>query len=172
MNYADLKLKLNTSTVKVDDNITVLQYLPIEEKNDIIQLALQNAEENGQYNLVELDMYFALYVVYSYSNIEFTVEEKSNAPELYDVLHSNGIINKIINAIPKCEYDYLRSTLEDTLKSKREYRNTIAATLNSFIENLPKNVEEAVKIAKQFKPEDFQRVIDFATAANGNRPIN
>lgn len=173
ISFTDVKNKLNLEeeVVKYHD-IEILKYLSIEDKNSIIQLALQNSEESGIYNLLKLNMYFELYIIYSYTNINFSMEEKSNPVEIYDILKSNGLIDTIINSIPEKEYAYLKTTLKDTMELKIKYRNTIAAVLNSFIENLPKNAEEAMKTINTFNPEDFQKVIDFANAANGGRPID
>jgi hypothetical protein len=81
-------------------------------------------------------------------------------------------MDAIYNAIPVSETKYLQDMLDETLAVKLEYRNTIASVINSFIENLPVNANAAKDIIEKFNPEDFQRVLNFATAANGNRPIN
>ena len=176
MNYSDLNLTIynNTTNISItpDFDINVKMYLPIEDKNDIIQLALQNSEENGIYNLLKLNMYFELYIMYLYTDIEFTLEEKSDPVALYDVLKSRGIIESTIDAIPGAEYEYLLTMLKETMKLKLEHRNTVAAVLNNFIDNLPKNAEEAMNIVNKFNPEDFQQVLAFAKAANGGREIN
>lgn len=176
MNYSDFDLKTNTDTIRASIQpgveINILRYLPIEEKNDIIQGALQNADENGIYNLVKLDMYFKLYCVYSYTDIEFTTEEKNDPAKLYNELCSNGIMECIFNSMDRDELNYLENMLEKTFKMKVKYRNTAASVINSFMESMPINANAAKEIIEKFNPEDFQRVIDFATAANGNRPIN
>lgn len=176
MNYSDLHLTIynNTTNISImpDKNINVLMYLPIADKNDIIQIALQNSEENGIYNLLKLHMYFELYITYLYTDIEFTTDEKDDPAFLYDMLKSNGIIDAVIRAIPPAEYGELYKMLEDTMKLKIKYRNTIASVLNSFVENLPINAKNAQEIIEKFNPEDFQRVLEFAKAANGGREIN
>lgn len=172
MKYSDLNLTINNNTIKVNDNINVLEYLPIEDKYSIIYLALQNAEENGEYNLIKLQMYYQLYMVYMYSNLEFTDEEKQNESKVYDELKSNGILDGILAAIPASETIYCDAVLKETLDAKRTYRNTVASVIHGFINDLPKNANMAKDIISQFNPEDFQQVIDFARAANGGRPIN
>ena len=176
MNYSDFNLRTNidTKTISVlpGQEINILQYLPVEEKNDIIQVALQNAEENGIYNLIKLDTFYKMFIVFSYTDINFTSEEKEDVAALYNALCSNGIIDAIYDAIPANEKEYLKDMLDKTLAIKLEYRNTVASVVNSFIENLPVNANAAKDIIEKFNPEDFQRVINFATAANGNRPIN
>ena len=52
-----------------------------------------------------------------------------------------------------------------------ELENRATAFLTKVIQDLPKNAEAAAKIVDEFDPEKFQQVIDFATAANGGRPI-
>jgi hypothetical protein len=176
MNYSDFNLRtdIDTKTISVlpGQEITILQYLPIEEKNDIIQIALQHAEENGIYNLLKLEMFYKMFIVFSYTNIEFTAEEKEDITRLYDELVSSGVMDAILNTMNARERDYLRTVLDDTMAMKMKYRSTIASVLNSFVENLPVNANAAKDIIEKFNPEDFQRVLNFATAANGNRPIN
>lgn len=154
-----------------DCRIGVLQYLPIEQKNDIIQIALQNSEENGMYNLLKLDMYFHLYICYLYTDIEFTDKEKDNPANTYDTLMSYGVIEQVIAAMDPDEYGMLYSTMMETLETRMKYKSTVASVINSFIEQLPVNAENAADIIKNFNPEMFQQVIQFARAANGDRPI-
>ena len=173
MNYSDLQLTIKDNTVCLDEHpeITVLQYLPIADKNSIIELALQNSEQGTIYNEFKLKMYFELYITYMYSNIEFSEEDKADEAALYDALYSNGVIRAILCALPQEEFNELYHAFEHTKRNKMEYRNTIAAVINSFIEDLPKNAEAAKSIIEQFNPEDFQQVINFAKAANGGRDI-
>lgn len=175
MNFSDFNLHLDTSynTFEVGPNqeVQVLKYLPIADKNDLIQITLQNSEENGLYNLLLVDMYFNLYIVYIYTNIEFTDEEKEDAPTLYDILWSSGVIDAVLNTMDEREYKTLYQMLSETLENKMKYKSTIASVINSFIEQLPVNAENAAEIIKNFNPEQFQQVLSFARAANGNRPI-
>lgn len=177
MNYSNLNLNLNIdksiNTININDcEINVLQYLPIEDKNSLIYLALQNAEENGEYNLLKVDMYMGLYTIYMFTDIEFTEDEKNEPTKLYDELMSNGVISAVTMAIPKHERDYIARILDETMRNRRLYRNTVASIIHSFINDLPKNAEIAKDIVKQFNPEDFMQVLEFAKAANGGRPIN
>lgn len=175
MNYSNFNLHLNTDVRSFefnDNTINVLQYLPIEDKNSIIQLALQNSEENGVYNLLKVQMYFRLYLIYLYADIEFINDEKDDPVKLYDELNSNSIIDMVINAMDQTEYAYLLEVLQETMNQKLEYRNTIASVINNFVENLVPNAEGAAEILKNFNPENFEHVMKFVEAANGGRPIN
>ena len=63
VSYANLKLKTKAevSTFEFEgQTIEVLNYLPIDEKYDLIMITLQQAEEDGIYNSLKLDFHFHL----------------------------------------------------------------------------------------------------------------
>ena len=175
VSYASLKLKLDTSIKTFDFNgseIEVLQYLPIEDKIDLVAITLQKAEENGIYNLAALDWFFKLHMIYMYSNLSFTEKQRENEARLFDNLASNGFVDKFLEAMNKDEYNDLSSWIESVMKMTLKYKNTAGAVIQSIIQDLPKNAEAAADIVKNFDPTQYQAVIDFATAANGGRNIN
>ena len=172
--FTNLKLKLNTEvkTVNFENNsIEVLQYLPIDDKYSLIMLALQNAEENGIYHPVTLDMFFHLYMVYMYSNITFTEKQKENPTKLYDIIKSSGLLDTLLEAIPEEEYDMLYSYLETVMSDLIEQKLSVSGLIQSFIQDLPAQAEAAMNIVNNFDKEKFQNVINFAKAANGGRDI-
>ena len=53
MLYKDLNLKVKDQieTISIQgQDINVFQYLPVRDKNDLVQIALQNSRENGVIN--------------------------------------------------------------------------------------------------------------------------
>ena len=174
VSYANMKLKMNESTKEVqlgEAKIEVKQYLPVEEKYSFLNIVLQNSLENDIYNPVKVDMYFHLYLVYLYTNINFTDKQKEDESKLFDVLLTNGIIEGIITTIPKAEYDVLISLLNQMIEKNEKYRTTFAGVVGKFINDLPAQADAAMKIVENFDPNKFQEVIAFAQAANGGRPI-
>lgn len=174
MLYKDLDLKLNTdyNVAKIGDNeIQVLQYLPISDKIDLVQIALQKSLENGIYNELKLDVYFNLYLIYMYTDLEFSDEEKANEFELYDKLNCNYVITSVISAMEESEYDSLLEYLKVMQVNNEEYRHSAAAILQSFIQDLPKNAQAAADIVDNFDKEKYSNVVEFAKSANGDRPI-
>ncbi len=172
--YASLKLKnkAEVKTFKYGDNvIEVLQYLPIEDKYSLISISLQKAKEGNIYNQIKLDAYFNLYIVMMYTNIVFTEKQKEDPMKLYDYLESNGIINQVIANLAEEEYKKLYNYLQDIMKDSLMYNNTVSGIINNLIETLPARAEEMQKIVDNFDKEKFQNVLNFAKAANGDRPI-
>ena len=174
VSYASLKLKTNqeVKTFKCGDaDIEVKQYLPIEDKYNLIIATLQKAKDGDLYNPLRLDVYFHLNIIYLYTNLSFTDKQKENETKLFDALMSNGIIDEILALIPEKEYEFLIENLEDMVENEMEYSTTAASVLKSLVNDMPQNAETAMDIVENFDREKFQAVIDFAKAANGGKPI-
>lgn len=174
VSYANLKLKVDQRVETFDfggQSIEVKQYLPIEDKYDLIMIALQKAEEDGIYNPVKVQLYFELYMVYMYSNISFTDKQKENETKLYDTLASNGIIASILELIPDEEYNELMSYMKELIQVKTTFNNSAAGLINQLLVTMPQNVEKAAEILSSFNVNDYKEVIEFAKAANGGRPV-
>ena len=172
--FASLKLKSNNSVKTINYNeslIEVNQYLPIEDKYDLIMITAQKALENNIYNPLKIDMYLHLHIIYLYTNITFTDKQRENESKLYDLLMSNGIMESVIASIPEDEYNFIFSMLEDYIKLDMENRRSVTALISKFIDDLPAGAQAAMNLVNKFDPEKYQAVIDFATAANGGRPI-
>lgn len=172
--YAGMKLKVNEDVKTIDVNgnsIEVLQYLPVDDKYSLINITLQKAKEGAIYNPLKKDMFFHLHLIYMYTNISFTDKQREDENKLYDTLISNGVLDKIIEAIPENEFNLLYSYLNDQEQEILKFRNTVGGALTEIIQNLPIQAEEMQKIVDNFDPQKFQNVLDFAKAANGGRDI-
>ena len=175
VSYANMKLKVDTSTKTVDlgngISVEVLKYLPINEKYNLINNVLLKSYEDGIYNPVKLDMYFALNLVYLYSNISFTDKQKEDEAKIYDTLQSNGILDKIIDAIEDDEYNNLYTLLVETEDKKTIYEKSIVGLLDTFSNKVNTDSDVLQDILNSFDPNQLQNVMKFAQAANGGRPI-
>lgn len=106
--------------------IEVKQYLPVIEKSELITRVLNNSvdENNGYYNLLKMDMYLALEIVYAYSNISFTEKQKEDPMKLYDMLNASRVLNLIIGLVPEGEFYYLNKTVHEMANNIVAYRNS------------------------------------------------
>ena len=176
MKFSDLKL--NTAIEEKElvlpsgEKISVKSTIPVSDKIDLIQIALQKAEEDGIYNEIKLDIYFHLNLLYLYTDIDFSIEDREDEMRLYDILENNGVIVDVISAIGEEEYEGLVNYLEDIKKANLKYKNTAAAVLTRIIQDLPKNAAAAKEIVDSFDREKYPEMINFITAANGGRNIN
>lgn len=174
VNYTSLKLKTDNSVKTFqfhNVNIDVLQYLPIEDKYDLVMITLQKSFEEEVYNPIKLDMLFHLYLIYMYTNISFTDKQKENESKLYDAIKSNGLLEAVLEQIPEEEYNILFEYISDLADIKEEYNRSVVSLVKKMITDLPTQAQAAMDIVNSFDKEKYQEVIDFAKMANGNRSI-
>lgn len=165
--FASMKLKLKeeTSSFMVGDKeVSVLHYLPIEDKYDLVMITLQNSREQGYFNNLKMDTYFHLYLVLMYTDIQFTDKQKEDLLKLYDILESNDIIKEVIGCIPEDEYQYLYEILDETAQNIMKYEQSFGGVVSNVIQNLPANAKAAADIVDNFDPEKYGEVVNFAKA--------
>lgn len=173
--FTKLKVKPNeeVKTIIFNDNeIEILQYLPVAEKYSLINITLQEAKEGMIYHSVKKDLFFHLNLVFMYTNINFTDKQKEDLLGLYDLLVTSGLMEQILENIPDEEYETLYNYFNEQEQDLLDYNNTLVGTLKNWIESIPENMDKMQSIVKDFDPENFKAVLDFATSANGGRSIN
>ena len=174
MLYKDLGLKTNdqVKTISIQGkDINIIQYLPILQKNDLVQIALQQAKQSGVINQIKLDILFNMYIVFMYTDLVFSEEERADVAQLYDELQSSGVLNRILGAMNDAEYDSLLGYLETMRKAQEENERSLTGVVRLFTQDLPKHAAEAAEILKDVDLEKYKQVTAFAEAANGGRPI-
>lgn len=165
VSFTTLKLKVNDSSKHIqigDKEVEVYQYIPAEDKYDLIMITLQECKENGIYNSYKKEIFFNLNLVYMYTNLSFTDKQKEDYLKLYDILESNGVFNEVIGAMAEGEYENLLTWMEEVQNDLLVYENSFAGAINNLIESLPKNAQVAADIVDGFNPEKFSEVINFA----------
>ena len=137
--FAKMGLKLNTNVVNIsigDQQIEVKQYLPINDKLVLISNVInQAADENNFANPIKLDVFAALEIVFSYTNIVFTDKQKEDLIKLYDVLESNNVFNTVISAIPEAEYKSIVEGIDACAQAIYTYRNSALGIMESITQN-------------------------------------
>jgi hypothetical protein len=158
--FTKLSLKNNNEVAVIlhnEQSIEVKQYLPINTKLDMITNIINNSiDENNFYNPVRIALYTELGIIENYTNINFTDKQKEDIFKLYDLLKGNGIINKVIDVIPKDEYDYLINNINGSIQSIYNYKNSVMGILEAVFtdySNLDLNASEIQK--KLADPENM-----------------
>ena len=160
-----LGLTKNTEVEIVEWNeqkIEVKQYLPIEDKLDLIGNIINlSVDDNGYYNPAKVYIYTILEILYAYTNINFTDKQKEDVAKLYDLLEENGIVNKIMATIPTEEYEFIINGIDSIIQSFYTYRNSIYGILDSVSQDYANLDFDAQKIQKMIgDPENLQLLRD------------
>lgn len=136
------KLSLNKLGLRINDAIKILnfndqdieikQYLPVNEKLDMISWIInQSADDLRFYNVGKLDIFKSIAMVQHYTNINFTEKQLEDAPKLYDLLVSSKLLKQILELVPDDEYLWINETLQDTVASIYKYQNSIFGILDA-----------------------------------------
>lgn len=174
IDYKDLdinKIVVTNSFTWNEKEIEVVKYISSDDKYDIVMITLQNSEEDGIYNPIKLDIYFHLYLVYTYTNIVFSNEDKADEFALYDALLTSGFMEEFLKHINIRDYTEMQDEIEEIAEMKMKYNISTASIVKKFVDDLPANAEAAQQIVDNFDPSKYQAVVDFAKAANGGRNI-
>lgn len=182
--YSDLDFKQEdtdkyTVITFKDKEIKVLKYLPSIEKYNLLNTTLlQSTDDTVIINEYKLDMFFNINLAIAYTNIVFSKEEQDmELSDLYDKFKISGLLDMIIDAIPDDEYATLYSSLvsnkEEYVSERKSVSYGIANAIEQISKKLPKQEEmqNLLQSLKDFNPEDYSNVVEFAKAANGGRDI-
>lgn len=137
--FSKLGIKLNTD-VKIlpwnEQDIEVRQYLPMEEKADLVARVINNSlDDNGYYNPLKVKVFLALETMYLYTNLTFTTKMKEDGLKLYDLLIGSELFSKVIELIPAQEWNDLQKTVWDTIANIYEYKNSAMGILEAISED-------------------------------------
>ena len=168
VSFNELNLSLNNEIKTFsfnDKEIEVKQFIGVNDKNDLIEIALQKSLENNIYNEILTRVFFHLNIVYLYTNIDFSKEDKENELELYDKLNESGLLDQIIINMNEDEYSNLCEIMDIEIQKRMQYHNSAAAVLQSIIQDLPNNAAVAADIINNWDAEKFQSVQDMVNLA-------
>ena len=166
--FTKLGLKSNNEIQIIEFNeqtIEVKQYLPVEEKLELITNVLELSHDSNNFsNPVKVQVYTALEMIDKYTNISFTEKQKENPTKLYDLLNGNGLLEKIINTIPQTEYDELIHGIWDTIEAFYKYQNSILGILDIIAKDYSSLKLDAESIQRAIgEPENLSLLKDIMT---------
>lgn len=159
--FSKLKLKKENKVVKVqlleDVEIEVIQYLPINDKLNLIASVLNNsADDNNFANPIKIEVVGTIEIIKAYTNLSFTEKQLEDIAKLYDLLEENKIIDKIISAIPEDEYNFVINGIDDTIDAFYNYRQSIYGILESVSEDYSNLDLDATKLQQEIaNPENL-----------------
>ena len=151
--FSKLGLKPNNEIQYIEFNeqtIEVKQYLPVEEKLELITNVLELSHDSNNFsNPVKVSVYTTLEIIEKYTNVNFTDKQKENPTKLYDLLVGNGFAAAVIKAIPEPEYDEILTGIKQTIKSVYKYQNSILGILDNISQDYSNLNLDATEIQKK-----------------------
>lgn len=137
--FNKLGLKKKEEVKKIifnEQEIEVKQYLPIQDKLNVIFNAISKTEdENRFFNPVKLECYCTLEIIYAYTNIKFTDKQLEDEGKLFDLMEENELINLIFSAIPEDETDFIMDSCERAAEAIYTYNNSAVGIIEALKDN-------------------------------------
>lgn len=150
----DTKYKKTFKTINWrEKEIKVLTYISIKDKIDLVDIAIQKATINGMIHPFLLKQYYELNIVYLYTDIVFSQEDRADEDKLYDELYTSGLLNEIIKNMNAKEIQLLSSMLSDTCMAMKEYYKSVAGFVEAIVEYASTKLPLAVEQVSNFNPE-------------------
>ena len=161
-----LKRKNEVKTITINNNqIEVKQYLPVNEKLDLIARVINGAHDQNNFpNPIKIEVIGTLEMIMAYTNISFTEKQKEDIPKLYDLLEENGVIKDIISQIPEDEYNFIIDGINKTVDAVYAYNNSVLGILEAVSKDYSNLDFDATQIQKKMAdPENLKLVRDVLT---------
>lgn len=141
-------------------DLIVKQYLPLENKIDLIETVLDfSGSDEGFFNVVKLEAYFRIEMIKAYTNITFTEKQLEDTQKLYDMIAVNGIWTIVESNIPEEEKDYIWDAIIEMADAIVEYSRSIGGMLKSLSYDYSALDDEAVNIQKKLKSPEMETIL-------------
>lgn len=153
-----LKPNKDIKTISWNDNeIEIKQYLPVNEKLDMISRIINNSADDMKfYNVGKIEIFTSLEFIFTYTNINFTDKQKEDVCKLYDNIFSSGLYAAIMAEIPREECQWIEEILRDTVDSIYKYQNSIMGILDTISQDYSSLDFDATEIQKKIgDPENL-----------------
>lgn len=155
--FSKLGLKINNEITNIHFNnqvIEVKQYISVNDKLKLINDIINNTiDEHNFCNPVKVKVYLLIGIIENYTNISFTEKQKEDIVKLYDLIQSNGLFDKILEAIPAEEFNDLLNSTWDSVDAIYTYNNSAMGVLDN--------------IGRDYKDIEFDAEAIQAKLANG-----
>lgn len=159
VSFSKLKLKLASEINEFDFKefkIAVKSYLTAKEKADFLSFVCENAldDATGTISPLRQEVYFGLAIVKFYSSVQFTEKQIDNAEGTYDLLETNGLIFKVMNALPVEEREYIEQLTNEVVAAINKYNCSAAGILASMTSESTILNNNLLNILKSIKDKD------------------
>lgn len=124
-------------TININNiDITVKQYLPLDEKMELVQRVLNRAvDETGFFSPMRLDVILELEIIRTYTDINITDKMMDTPGKVYDQIENNGIWRDILATLPQTEYHALHQAVNDCAAAITSYQTSLLGILKTVNQN-------------------------------------
>ncbi len=146
-----------------DQKIEVKQYLPIQDKLDLVSTIVNDSIDiNNYYNPAKIYIFTILEMIMFYTNISLTEKQQEDVAKTYDLFVSSGLSKAIFDKINPYEYNQIKNWVYETVESLYSYKHSVLGILEAVKEDYSDAEFKAEDIQQKLTehPEDLQLLKD------------
>ena len=136
ISFTKLGLKKNEEikSIKINEQtIEVKQFLPFQDKINMYAEILNNCQDDNNFlNEAKFNLWLDLEIIFNYTNISFTENQKINYVKTYDLLKGNGVIAAVTAAMSETELSDIKYEAYSIAKNVYDYRNSAYGILDAM----------------------------------------
>ena len=136
ISFTKLGLKKNEEikSIKINEQtIEVKQFLPFQDKINMYAEILNNCQDDNNFlNEAKFNLWLDLEIIFNYTNISFTENQKINYVKTYDLLKGNGVIAAVTSAMSETELSDIKYEAYSIAKNVYDYRNSAYGILDAM----------------------------------------
>jgi len=134
--FTKLGLKKNEEikSIKINEQtIEIKQFLPFQDKINMYAEILNNCQDDNNFlNEAKFNLWLDLEIIFNYTNISFTENQKINYVKTYDLLKGNGVIAAVTAAMSETELSDIKYEAYSIAKNVYDYRNSAYGILDAM----------------------------------------
>lgn len=166
--FTKLNLVKNTSIQILEwenQKLEIKQYLPVKEKMELISRIVGfSMDDNVFINPCKIEIFKALQLILSYTNINLTDKQAEDTVKMYDLFVSSGFYGKVKELIPQSELDFINKGIIDTIHEIYSYKNSFAGMIEQTRNSYQDIDEQVTKIEDSLSnPETMGLLKDVVT---------
>lgn len=165
ISFTKLGLKKNEEikSIKINEQIVeVKQFLPFQDKINMYAEILNNCQDDNNFlNEAKFNLWLDLEIIFNYTNISFTENQKINYVKTYDLLKGNGVIAAVTGAMSETELSDIKYEAYSIAKNVYDYRNSAYGILDAMKTDYTDLDFDAQKIQNEIAdPENLKLLKD------------
>lgn len=161
-----VKITEEVEVTLLNEKILIKNYLPMEQKLNLIESVMQNSIEFNFVNPMKVETYFNVYMVLKYTNIDFS-EYLSDIPNLYDLIERTGILQTVIDTVGS-DYDELWDFCNSFTDKYENYQNSLYGVITQILSDIPEKLGEALDELARLDMSKLQNVFKEVSETGGS----
>lgn len=166
--------KMNQEVTKVETNvgdIMVKKEIPMKDVLELIDTIVETSYEKNLYNPSKITIGLVVGIFLSYTDVEFTEEERADWASIYQIVVSNDLINVVFSAISQNQITFIYEGVDGLLDTRQKTDGNFASVVRYIMDKAPQQAQAISKIIDSWDQNKFDYIKEIANKNGLNTNI-